>query len=54
MATLTGLTFGSKEWLPKFVQAINQHKCIGCARCFKVCGRGVLGGGVSHLLTGAE
>lgn len=43
MATLTGLTFGGKEWLPKFVQAIDQHKCIGCARCFKVCGRGVLG-----------
>jgi len=27
---------------PRFVQAINQQACIGCGRCFKVCGRDVL------------
>jgi len=27
---------------PQFVQAINQQACIGCGRCFKVCGRDVL------------
>ncbi|MBD2327928.1 ferredoxin III, nif-specific [Alkalinema sp. FACHB-956] len=42
MTTLTGLTFGRKVWIPQFVQAINQEKCIGCGRCFKVCGRDVL------------
>ncbi len=42
MATLTGLTFGGATWTPKFVQAINQDKCIGCGRCFKACGRNVL------------
>jgi Nif-specific ferredoxin III len=29
-------------WIPKFVQEINKDKCIGCGRCFKVCGRDVL------------
>jgi Nif-specific ferredoxin III len=41
-ATLTNLTFGGKVWTPQFVQDINQDKCIGCGRCFKVCGRDVL------------
>ncbi len=31
-----------RTWVPKFVQTIDQGKCIGCGRCFKVCGRGVL------------
>ena len=30
------------EWTPAFVQSINQDKCIGCGRCFKVCSRDVL------------
>lgn len=42
MAYLTGLTFNGKTWTPQFVQAIDQTKCIGCGRCFKVCGRNVL------------
>lgn len=42
MATLTGLTFGGKTWTPKFVQEIDQEKCIGCGRCFKICGHDVL------------
>ncbi|OLP16686.1 ferredoxin III, nif-specific [Leptolyngbya sp. 'hensonii'] len=42
MTTLTGLTFGQKTWIPQFVTAINQVKCIGCGRCFKACGRDVL------------
>jgi Nif-specific ferredoxin III len=42
MATLTALTFGGQVWTPKFVQEINQDKCIGCGRCFKACGRDVL------------
>ena len=31
-----------RTWVPRFVQSIDQGKCIGCGRCFKVCGRGVL------------
>ena len=30
------------EWTPTFVQELNEDKCIGCGRCFKVCPRGVL------------
>jgi len=42
MATLTSLTFGGQTWTPQFIQDINLKKCIGCGRCFKVCGRDVL------------
>ena len=31
-----------RSWVPKFVKDINREKCIGCGRCFKVCGREVL------------
>ena len=31
-----------RSWTPKFVHSINEEKCIGCGRCFRVCGRGVL------------
>ncbi|MGK7945030.1 MAG: ferredoxin III, nif-specific [Microcystaceae cyanobacterium] len=42
MANLTGLTFGKLDWVPQFVKDIDISKCIGCGRCFKVCGRDVL------------
>jgi len=29
-------------WVPQFVKEVNAEKCIGCGRCFKVCGRDVL------------
>jgi Nif-specific ferredoxin III len=31
-----------ETWTPTFVQALDDTKCIGCGRCFKVCPRGVL------------
>ncbi|MHB8938225.1 MAG: ferredoxin III, nif-specific [Thiobacillus sp.] len=31
-----------RSWTPKFVHAINEETCIGCGRCFRVCGRDVL------------
>ena len=31
-----------ETWTPTFVQSIDEEKCIGCGRCFKVCPRGVL------------
>lgn len=41
-ATLTGTTQGGLTWEPRFVQDIKQDICLGCGRCFKVCGRNVL------------
>jgi Nif-specific ferredoxin III len=29
-------------WTPTFVAKLDEEKCIGCGRCFKVCPRGVL------------
>ena len=31
-----------ESWTPTFVQSIDEQKCIGCGRCFRVCPRGVL------------
>jgi Nif-specific ferredoxin III len=39
---ITGLTRGGEEYTPEFVVALDQGKCIGCGRCFKVCPRDVL------------
>ena len=36
------LTRGGKPWTPEFIQAISEENCIGCGRCFKVCGYDVL------------
>jgi len=33
---------GGHEWVPQFVSSLDQEKCIGCGRCYKVCGRNVL------------
>ena len=41
MATLTGKTFGGEDWTPTFAMEIDEEKCIGCGRCFKVCPREV-------------
>jgi len=42
MSNYTALTRGGSAWIPEFVTAIDQEKCIGCGRCFKVCPRDVL------------
>ena len=39
--TITGVTAGGTVWTPVFVQSIDQTRCIGCGRCFKVCPRDV-------------
>jgi Nif-specific ferredoxin III len=31
-----------EEWTPQFVSGLDQEKCIGCGRCFRVCSRDVL------------
>ncbi|MBN8488618.1 MAG: ferredoxin III, nif-specific [Burkholderiales bacterium] len=42
MSTFSVTLPSGAAWTPAFVQAINEDKCIGCGRCFKVCPRGVL------------
>ena len=43
MSHTFNVTMPSGEvWTPTFVQKIDDTKCIGCGRCFKVCPRGVL------------
>ena len=41
VATWVGRTRGGTEWVPHFVAALNQTRCIGCGRCFKACSRNV-------------
>ena len=42
MAFATVVMPDGRVWIPRFVKDINREKCIGCGRCFKVCGREVL------------
>lgn len=43
MSTAFTVTLPSgASWTPTFVQSIDEGKCIGCGRCFRVCPRGVL------------
>ena len=42
MSSFTITLPSGASWTPTFVQSINEEKCIGCGRCFRVCPRGVL------------
>jgi len=42
MSEFTVTLPSGKLWSPQFVEVINQDNCIGCGRCYKVCGREVL------------
>lgn len=35
-------TRDGRDWIPEFLLAIDAAVCIGCGRCFKVCGRNVM------------
>jgi Nif-specific ferredoxin III len=39
---MSHLTRDGRDWTPDFLVAINAEKCIGCGRCYKVCGREVM------------
>jgi len=39
-ATLT--TRDGRAWMPRYLESIDYDACIGCGRCYKVCGQGVL------------
>jgi Nif-specific ferredoxin III len=36
------LNRGGQPWTPNYILEINSEDCIGCGRCYKVCGHGVL------------
>ena len=42
MSSFTVTLPSGASWTPTFVQGIDEGKCIGCGRCFRVCPRGVL------------
>jgi len=42
MSDYTALTRGGRDWTPAFINDIDQGRCIGCGRCYKVCSRQVL------------
>lgn len=35
-------TRDGRSWKPSYLGSIDAKTCIGCGRCFKVCGRGVM------------
>lgn len=39
---MTALTRDGRTWEPEFLLKIDSATCIGCGRCYKVCGRGVM------------
>jgi Nif-specific ferredoxin III len=42
MTDFTVVLPGGGTWVPRFVVELDQQKCIGCGRCFRVCARDVL------------
>ncbi|WP_044559151.1 ferredoxin III, nif-specific [Azospirillum sp. B4] len=39
---MSASTRDGRDWQPDYLIAIDAKRCIGCGRCFKVCGRGVM------------
>lgn len=39
---VNAITRDGRSWEPSYLLAIEAGTCIGCGRCFKVCGRGVM------------
>ncbi len=36
------VTRDGRDWVPDYLLSIDGEVCIGCGRCFKVCGRNVM------------
>ncbi|MFM2484275.1 ferredoxin III, nif-specific [Celerinatantimonas yamalensis] len=37
----SSFTADGRDWQPQYIQSIDSAQCIGCGRCYKVCGRNV-------------
>ncbi len=42
MSSVPAVTRDGTPWSPRYVDRIDGKRCLGCGRCFKVCGQGVL------------
>ena len=42
MSKVVSYTRSGKPWTPNFIESIDPDRCLGCGRCYKVCGRDVL------------
>jgi Nif-specific ferredoxin III len=42
MSETPATTRDGRAWAPAYLLKIDETLCIGCGRCFKVCGRGVM------------
>lgn len=42
MAVITLTTRDGRSWTPRYLEAISAEACIGCGRCYKVCGHNVM------------
>lgn len=42
MSAFTVTLPSGAAWTPAIVKSIDEGRCIGCGRCFRVCPRGVL------------
>lgn len=39
---MSSATRDGRDWKPEYLVSIDDGTCIGCGRCFKVCGRNVM------------
>jgi Nif-specific ferredoxin III len=39
---MDAMTRDGRQWIPEYLLSIDAKVCIGCGRCFKVCGRNVM------------
>jgi Nif-specific ferredoxin III len=39
---MSDVTRDGRPWTPQYLLGIDGETCIGCGRCFKVCGRNVM------------
>lgn len=41
MSQATAMRKNGEEYTPSYIEVIKAEECIGCGRCYKVCGQGV-------------
>ena len=39
---MSAITRDGRPWTPQYLLSIDAEVCIGCGRCYKVCGRDVM------------